>query len=265
MSIIKNNLKKIARETRLKMVNISSVVNAPIHWGGSLSCIEILVVLFKEILKSKKYRDKFLLSKGHASIALYAVLNSLKLLDDEMLYTYQQDGSMLSEIVEKNQKLGFETSGGSLGINLSYAVGLSLKSKLEKLKFKTFILSGDGELDEGSIWEAVMLASQLKLNNLTLIVDCNRIQSDGYTKNIISWSNILKRFEAFGWTVCKVNGHSPMDLLAAFHKKTSKPKVIIAKTIKGKGISFMENDPLWHDKKISKDEIEKALKELEFC
>ena len=245
--------------------------NDTMHWGGSFSSAEIFAVLYKEVLNCinnellEIERDKFLLSKGHAALGLYATFNILGMLSDEQLSTYQKDGGELSELMESNPTLGFETSGGSLGINLSYGAGLALLAKRKNYSYKTYVEVGDGELDEGSVWEAIMFASQQKLDNLILIVDANTVQSDGFTKDIISWENLENRLKSFGWNTLAVDGHDCGELLDAFLNYSIKdmPLAIIANTIKGKGISFMENNYLWHDKVISKKELEIARGEIE--
>jgi Transketolase, N-terminal subunit len=262
---------KLANALRKKMIDLTEIANDTMHWGGSFSSAEIFAVLYNEILNCKdgemsfENKDKFLLSKGHAALGLYVVLNQVGILSDELLSTYQKDGSPISELMTANDELGFETSGGSLGINPSYAVGLALLAKRKKYKYRTFVEVGDGEIDEGAVWEAIMSASQYKLDNLILIIDANTVQSDGKTKDIMSWENLDMRLESFGWNTISVDGHNCEQLLDAFanHNVVDKPKAVIANTIKGKGVSFFENDYLWHDRILRGSELDLARKEVE--
>lgn len=261
----------MANEMRKKMIDLASIANGTMHWGGSFSSAEIFAVLYSEILNCKndnlrfEEKDKFLLSKGHAALGLYVTLNQVGLLSDKLLMTYQQNGSPISELMVANDVLGFETSGGSLGISPSYAVGLALLAKKKGYKYKTYVEVGDGEIDEGAVWEAVMASSQYKLDNLTLIIDANTIQSDGKTKDIMSWENLKARLESFGWNTVCVDGHNCKQLLDAFtnYNIADLPKAVIANTVKGKGISFFENNYLWHDKVLRGAELESARKEVE--
>ena len=261
----------LAKKIRLKMLDMTKYANGTMHWGGSFSCAEIYAVLFNSFLNIKsehhsfETKDKFLLSKGHAALGVYATMNLLGMLSDEWITKYQQDGSPISELMEANEELGFETSGGSLGINPSYGVGLALLAKRKSFSYKTVLVAGDGEIDEGSVWESVMAASQYKLDNLTMIIDANSFQSDGPTKDILSWDNLEERLNAFGWNVLSVDGHNCKQLLDALenHYVVGKPKAIIANTVKGKGVSFFENNNLWHDKTLKGDELTQAKVEVE--
>lgn len=262
---------KMANRMRKKMIELTEIANDTMHWGGSFSSAEIFSVLYREILNCKNdnlkfnERDKFLLSKGHAALGLYVTLNLMGMLSDELLMTYQKNGSPISELMIANDELGFETSGGSLGINPSYAVGLALLAKRKGYTYKTYVEVGDGEIDEGAVWEAIMSASQYELDNLILIIDANTVQSDGKTKDIMSWENLYARLESFGWNPVSVDGHNCEQLLDAFinHNIYNKPKAIIANTVKGKGVSFFENNYLWHDKILRGAELELAKKEVE--
>ncbi len=262
--------KELAQKARAEMLYLTKYANSTMHWGGSFSSVEIFSVLYSEILNCREEtldfscKDKFLLSKGHAALGLYTVMHQVGLLTDEQMRSYQQDGSYISELMEARPELGFETSGGSLGINLSYAVGLALLAKRKNYTYKTYIEVGDGEIDEGAVWEAIMAASQYKLDNLVLIVDANTVQSDGFTKDIMSWANLDERLNSFGWYVRSIDGHDCEQLLFAFERPhvIEKPLAIIANTIKGKGVSFMENNYLWHDRIMSRDELEIAREEV---
>lgn len=260
----------IADLMRIEMVELAEIATDTMHWGGSFSSAEIFAVLYHSVLNCRKKdipaaeKDKFLLSKGHAALGVYAAMHQVGLIKNEIMKTYQQDGSPLSELMTANAEMGFETSGGSLGINPSYAVGLALLAKRKGYSYRTFVETGDGEMDEGAVWEAVMAAAQFQLDNLTLIVDANTIQSDGNTKDIMSWENLEARLESFGWNVVSVDGHNCVQLLDAFHghHTAGKPKAVIANTVKGKGVSFFENDYLWHDKILRGEEFLRAREEV---
>lgn len=260
----------IAHRIRQKMLEVPSFYNDTIHWGGSFSSIEIFSVLYNCVLNCHNknldvtQKDKFLLSKGHASLGYYTTLLLTGLMSEEKWLTYRQDGGDLSELVEYNESLGFEMSGGSLGLGLSYGAGLALLAKKRNYDYKVYVEVGDGEMDEGSVWEAVMFASQNKLDNLIMVVDANKAQSDGETAGIISWKNLRLQLESFGWNTLSVDGHSCDELIDAFlnNNVVNKPKAIIANTVKGKGVSFMESDYSWHDKVLRGEELEIARKEV---
>lgn len=264
-------LKQIAKDVRLKILAMSQIAKDTVHFGGSFSATEIFTVLFEKYLNTYKgsfdfgKEDKFLLSKGHAAPGIYALLNVMGIIPDDVLHTYQLDGSEISELLYANPKYKFTTSGGSLGTSLSYGVGLALLAKKKKYTYKTVVLLGDGEIDEGSVWEAIMSASQYGLDNLTIIIDANTVQSDGFTKDIMSWENLQQRLESFGCYVLNIDGHDISQIYQALTEtgNAGQPKAIIANTVKGKGVSFMENNYLWHDKVIGKKEFEIARKELE--
>ncbi len=255
---------------RKEMLELADLTNGSMHWGGSFSSAEILAVLYNSILNckdkglSETEKDKFLLSKGHAAMALYTAMHIVGLLSNEKLKEYQADGSCISELIEYNEELGFDTSGGSLGINLSYAVGMGLLAKRRGYSYRVYIEVGDGEIDEGSVWEAVMSASQFGLDNVTMIIDANRLQSDGSTEKIISWNALEARLSSFGWAVYSVDGHDCEALLNAFKSKDNagKPKAVIANTIKGKGVSFFENISEWHDRVLKGAELQQAKEEV---
>lgn len=261
---------KLANRIRMKMLDMAEYGKNEMHWGGSFSCAEIFAVLYSEFLNIKEKnlefgeKDKFLLSKGHAALGVYATMNLMNLLSDDQIKMYQQDGSPISELMEANEELGFETSGGSLGINPSYGVGLALLAKKRGYPYRTVVVVGDGEIDEGSVWEAIMAGSQYKLDNLTMIVDANTMQSDGFTRDIMSWANLEERLKSFGWNTISVDGHNCRELLMALENyfEKGRPKAIIANTTKGKGVSFFENNYLWHGRVLKEKELEQAKKEV---
>lgn len=241
------------------------------HIGGALSMADILAVLYNEVLRvdpmnpNNSDRDRFLLSKGHACTGLYAVLALKGYFPIEDLSNYAKDGSLL--ISHTNHLVpGVEFSAGSLGHGLPVSTGLALAAKRKKTTWKTYCLVSDGELDEGSNWESILLAPQLKLDNLILIVDYNKIQSLGSVKDVIDLNPLPEKFSAFRWDTFEVDGHDHQALKSVFnktHKLNSKPKVIIAHTVKGKGVSFMEDKLLWHYKSPSDDQLIAAIKELD--
>jgi transketolase len=240
------------------------------HIGGALSMTDILAVLYNDILHiypldySNANRDRFLLSKGHACASLYATLAMKGFFAVEELKTYAKDGSIFLSHSNHNVP-GVEVSAGSLGHSLPISCGLALAAKRKELKWKTYCLISDGELDEGSNWESILFAPQLKLDNLILVVDYNKIQSLGSVADVLDLNPLKEKFYAFRWEVFEVDGHDHDSLREAFTKadnSNTKPKVIIAHTIKGKGISFMENKLLWHYKSPTIEQYNDALKEL---
>ena len=265
-TITTEEFSKEVRKLALKMVyNAKSS-----HIGGALSMTDILAVLYNEILNiaplepSNPERDRFLLSKGHACTALYATLALKGFFPIEYLDSFAQDGSILLSH-SSHYVPGVEISAGSLGHALPISCGLSIAAKRKKAAWKTYCLISDGELDEGSNWESILLAPQLKLDNLILIVDYNKIQSLGLIKDVIDLDPLKDKFESFRWETFEVNGHNHQDLSKVLKKTqdlNGKPKVIIAHTIKGKGISFMENKLLWHYKSPTEKQYNEAIYEL---
>jgi transketolase len=241
------------------------------HPGGSLSAVEIVVSLYWNVMRHKptdptwKDRDRFILSKGHAAPVLYAALAECGYLPKEELGTLRQIDSRLQGHADHCCTPGVEMSSGSLGQGLSFAVGTALAGKLDKAAWRVYALLSDGECDEGQTWEAAMSAGMFELDNLTAIVDKNRIQLSGFTKDIMDTDPLNKKFETFGWQVVDVNGHNITQLMDAYKKAQmikGQPTVIIAHTIKGKGVSFMENNVDFHGKAPNAEQLEKALKEL---
>ena len=259
------NTIKLASQLRYKAVQMSFHSKAA-HLASSLSCIDILAILYEKILKinpkKKDYkRDRFILSKGHAAGALYATLAHKGFFNKNRLKTYGSKDSLLEE--HPNPKLnGVEAPTGSLGHGLPVACGMALSAKILKMNFRTFVLLGDGECNEGTVWESILFASSKKLNNLIAIVDFNGWQGIGRTKSILNLNPFSEKWKSFGWNVKKINGHNHRQLYNCLKKRYSKPTVIIAKTIKGKGVSFMEDDNNWHYRIPNINEVKKAKKEL---
>lgn len=243
------------------------------HPGGNLSTVEILAVLYKCCMKhDSKWdkspdfskRDRLILSKGHASAALYSVLAECGYFPKEDLITFRKLGSKFQGHPSCRHLNGLEVSTGSLGQGLSMACGIALGLRLDKNPANVYVYMGDGELQEGSVWEAVMNASHHKLNKIIAFVDKNKLQIDGCTDDVKSLEPLDEKFEAFGWNVIEIDGHDVDEIYDAVQsaKTMDTPTVIIANTVKGKGISFMENNAGWHGKAPSDAEYEKAMREL---
>lgn len=260
-----------SKDIRREIIKAShDVGKMGVHLGSALSATDILAVLYANILEydaSKPYsneRDYFILSKGHAYIAYYATLAKAGFFTNEDIKSqFMTDGGWLPVHPVKNIGKGIEFSGGSLGTGMPFAVGKAYSLKLAGKPNKVYTLVGDGECDEGSIWEAFMSASNLKLTNLTVVVDKNGLQQDGPTDEILS-VDIEALANACKWNVVVVDGHNHHELTYAFNKTfdNSMPKCIIANTIKGKGISFMENDNSWHHANMNEKQYKQAMEEL---
>ena len=236
------------------------------HLGGSLSAVEILNTLYHSGFNfnpADEVRDRLILSKGHAALAMYCVLESVGIITKEDAETFEQNGTTLFAHAKKNISKGIEFSGGSLSLGISYAVGVALACKSKGFNNRIFVLLGDGECDEGLVWEAVMSAVNYHLDNLTFIVDCNGLQSDGYTKDVMDHSPLEKKFEGFGCKVVSVDGHSEEEVAEAYKVKSKDcPLAIVAHTVKGKGVSFMENFQQWHHGTLSQAQYEQAMEEV---
>jgi transketolase len=241
------------------------------HPGGSLSAVEILTALYFKLLRHKPQdphwedRDRFILSKGHAAPLLYAVLAECGYFPVEELLTLRQLDSRLQGHTDRTITPGVEMSAGSLGQGLSFALGVALAGRLDGQDYRVYVLLGDGECNEGQVWEAAMAASHYSVDNLTAIVDNNGQQIDGWNCDVMSLDPFAAKWQAFGWRVIEVDGHSIPQLIAAFkeaQKVKGQPVVIIAHTVKGKGVSFMENNPDFHGTAPNTMEVEFALKEL---
>ena len=270
---MENRVKELqlkARQLRRDVIDIVYESKAG-HVGGSLSSLDILTTLYYEIMKvdSKNPkdpdRDRFILSKGHIAESLYCVLADKGYFEKEKLKTYSKFGSTL--IGHPNVKNpGVELNTGSLGHGLSASVGMAIAGKKDNKDYKVFTLMGDGEQAEGSIWEGAMAAAHYKLDNLIGIVDRNGLQISGNTEDVMSLKDLSAKWTAFGWSVVEVDGNDIQQLIKVFNNiplVKNKPTMIIAKTIKGKGVSFMENNPKWHHGVLSEEEYLKAIKELE--
>jgi transketolase len=241
------------------------------HCGGSLSAVEILWTLYSRVLRVRPdeprwpSRDRFILSKGHAAPALYAVLAKMGFFDPALLGSLRQAGSILQGHPDMNKTPGVDMSTGSLGMGISAGVGMALGARLAKGDFRVYVLVGDGELQEGQNWEAMMAAARFELDNLIIIVDRNGVQLDGNVEQIMPLGDLAGKLEHFGLKTCCCDGHRCGELLKAFswaQALTGRPKAVIANTVKGKGISFMEGKNAWHGKPVLDEDYRLAKQQL---
>jgi len=264
------NIKKIAKTMRKDILEISYLCNLSAHIGGGLSMVEIMAVLYGRVLRYEignprwEDRDRFILSKGHGVLGYFSALLTAGIIKVETFRTFQTNESDLIAHPVMNVDLGIESSNGSLGQGLSMGVGIALAAKKKLKNFRVFVYVGDGECNEGSIWEAAMSASQLGLDNLTVIVDYNKLQSDGDSTQIIDLGDLAGKFKSFGWDVREIDGHNIDEIVNALEsiKEIKRPRVLVAHTIKGKGISFMENNNEWHHNRLTKNYYDLAMTEL---
>jgi transketolase len=240
------------------------------HFGGALSIADIISTLFAYKMKfeknnpKSKNRDRFILSKGHACLAYYAALCEIGFIKKDDLKTFEENNSNLLGHPVRNMELGIEFSNGSLGMGLSLAIGVALALKKKKKKNNIFVIMGDGECNEGSVWEALMAAPNFNLGNITLIIDRNNFQQTGSNKSIMDLGNLKNKVESFGWNTTEIDGHN-IDKIYDYFKNidnNDKPNALIANTIKGKGFSFSENNNSWHHSILTKDLYDKALSEM---
>ncbi|MCL4337734.1 MAG: transketolase [Candidatus Thermoplasmatota archaeon] len=264
------DLKNIATSIRRKIIEMVYSAKSG-HPGGSLSIADILAVLyFKELNidpldPSNPDRDRLVLSKGHASPGLYAALSIRGFFPESLLTGFRKLNSKLEGHVHRGVP-GVEASTGSLGQGLGIGVGMALAGKLDSKNYHVFVIVGDGEMEEGSIWEALMAGAKYKLNNLIVILDKNGVQLDGFTKDIMPIGSVRDMVSSFGWDVIEIDGHNFEEIISAVKKakkSKDKPTFIIANTIKGKGVSYMENNPKYHGSPpASQEEYEQALREI---
>ena len=270
MSNIKS-LEKKATELRKDIVTMICKSKSG-HPGGSLSVIDILTALYYDVMNidvanpKKEDRDRFVLSKGHAAPALYAVLADKGYFDKGLLETLRQYGSILQGHPDMKKISGVDMSTGSLGQGLSVANGMALASRLQNIPYRVYVAMGDGELQEGQVWEAAMTSAQYKLDNLTAFVDYNNLQIDGNVSDIMDVASVEDKFKAFGWNVLTIDGHNFQEILDAVEKAKEckgKPTMIVANTIKGKGVDFMENVCGFHGVAPTEEETKRAIEQLE--
>lgn len=265
-------LEELARRMRARTVEMLSGVGSG-HWGGSLSAVEILTCLYFGIMRvdpkdpSWPDRDRFVASKGHVGPALYPILAEKGYFPQEMLDELDRPGGRLTKHVDRFKCPGVDLSAGCLGQGLSAGAGMAAAAKLDRKGYRVFVLLGDGELDSGEVWEAAMTAAKYRLDNLIGIVDRNGVQLDGYTdstEEVMPLEPLADKWRAFGWEVRDVDGHDMPQLLPALREPPAagKPLVVIARTVKGKGVSFMEGKKEWHHRAVTPDEAKQALAEV---
>jgi len=265
-------LKRLANRLRIEIIKMIGAAGSG-HPGGSLSEVELLAALYFRVLRHNPKdaewadRDRFILSKGHGCPALYAVLAEAGYIDYSVLSTLRKLGSPLQGHPDRRFLPALEANTGSLGQGISVGIGMALAARLDKKDWHTFVMVGDGEIQEGQNWEAAMFAAYHKLENLTLIVDYNHQQLDGFLKDILDPAPLVEKFEAFGWRTLEIDGHDFNQVIPALETaraaKDGKPTCIVANTIKGKGVSFMENNPEWHGVAPKPEQVAAAVAELE--
>jgi transketolase len=263
-------LKAAARRLRQHIIRMVGAAGSG-HPGGSLSAVEIVTALYFQVMRLDPARpdwpdrDRFVLSKGHAAPVLYAALAEKGFFPVEQLTTLRRLGSPLQGHPDRKSVPGVEVSTGSLGHGLAVANGIALAGRLDRRDYRVYVLLGDGELEEGMVWEGAMAAAQYRLDNLTAIVDHNHLQIDGQVEEVMSPEPVADKFRAFGWEVLNSDGHDfsqILNALAQARRIKGRPAVIIAETVKGKGVSFMENQAGWHGRAPKPEEVAQALAEL---
>lgn len=259
-----NNFLNVSAQLRSDVIDLSHRAKAA-HLASALSCIDILTVLYEGVLKTSPDdpdRDRFILSKGHAAAALYATLAWKGIIDRDQLLTYGKKGSLLEE--HPSPKLpGVEAATGSLGHGLPIGNGMALAARIRHQNYRVFVLMSDGECNEGSVWEAAMFAARHGLDHLTAIVDFNKWQATGRSREVLQLDPLAEKWESFGWAVTELDGHDHQKLHEALTQKTpGKPHMIVAHTVKGKGVSFMEDDNNWHYRVPNAEEVLAAKQEL---
>jgi transketolase len=264
------DLRNRARAIRRQVIELSHKAGTP-HLGSSLSCIDVLTAAYWSALKIDPKnpraadRDRFILSKGHAALALYVTLCQRGFFEAETLDTYNCDGGVLAEHPGPGCVPGVEAATGSLGHGLSLGLGMALAGRIQKRDYRVFVLMSDGECNEGSVWEAAMFAPAQKLENVCVIIDYNKWQATARSNETLALSPLREKWEAFGWNACEVDGHDPAALLEKMNgipDGSGKPVALIAHTVKGRGVSFMEDDNNWHYRIPTAEEVQQAAREL---
>lgn len=272
--------KRMNKETELHIINLAAKLrNRSLkmaldagkngsHLGGALSLIEVFATLYGSIVSinsqnpTDENRDRIIVSKGHCVLAYYSVLNEFGFLSNQDLSSFETNNSALHGHATRNINRGIEFSGGSLGLGLSYAIGVALAGKLNNRSYHIYAIIGDGESNEGIVWEALMSATHFHLDNLTVIIDHNKLQYDGNVSTIMNMGSLKTKLEAFGFYTNEVDGHSVSQLFDAFQNKVpGKPHAIVANTVKGKGVSFMENKKDWHFSVLTQEQYDLAMSE----
>lgn len=267
------DISRMAARMRRKMLQVAHACNLSAHLGGGLSIVDITATLYGSVLRYDKNnlawedRDRFILSKGHGVLGYFSALWAVGIVPDEVFDAFQTNDADLIAHPVMNLDLGIESSNGSLGQGLSMGVGLALAAKRKNKSHKIYVLLGNGECNEGSVWEAAMSAAHYHLDNLVAIVDNNRFQSDGGSDSIMDCGDFSAKWKSFGWHAVDVDGHAVGQLLAEFSGNyvQGKPKVLIANTVKGKGVPFMEEKNEWHHNRLTKSQYEQALAEMGDC
>ena len=270
VSLEKDEIGRLAHRARVNCLRVGHQAGPQgAHFGPALSLIEILSVLYGSVLGVDPSqvgsidRDRLILSKGHGSLGLYTVLHEYGFISAELLETFESEGGVLPGQPIRNRELGIEFSSGSLGMGLSFGLGLALSARMSGSQRHVYVIMGDGETNEGSVWEAAMAANHFGVTNLTAIIDVNDMQSDGSTMQVLGMDH-ARMWAGFGWDVREVaDGHDVTQLMAAFAEPAvSGPRVVLARTVKGKGVSFMEHSFDWHHGRLSNDQLSGALGEL---
>jgi len=257
---LSKKIETAALEVRRKCLDIAFGMSPKAtHFGGALSTVDILATLYFEVMNydvnnpTWENRDRFFLSKGHSVLGYYVTLAKVGFFTDEELYRYGQNETFLPGHPVINKEKGIEFTNGSLGMGLAVGIGNAIAAKKKNLSSRSYVLMGDGECNEGSVWEAVMAAPHFKLNNLTAIIDRNRLQQTGTSPDIMDTGDLREKFSSFGWYAVEINGHDVTDIYKALNEDTGgKPKAIVAQTIKGKGFSFSEGNNSWHHAVLTK-------------
>ena len=263
-----DKLKTISLDVRRQIIELAYHAGKnSAHSGGSLSAVEILTTLYHVFLKREdndfENRDRVIISKAHASLVQYCVLETYGLLSKDEISHFEENGSKYTVHAHKDLQKGLEFSGGSLGLGISYAVGVAYALKEKQSSAHVYVLIGDGEANEGIVWEALMFAKHNKLSNLTVIVDHNHLQADGFVEDVLDTTDLASKFRAFGFSTQEVDGHNVSELIEAYTNKSMElPNAIIAETVKGKGVSFMENKYNWHYTVLTEGKYKKDMAEL---
>ncbi len=264
-------LEQMARNIRVRIIENSHKTQTP-HLGSCLSCVDILVAAYFAVLRidpdkpADEDRDRFILSKGHAAPALFQVLARRGYYPESMLDSYGEDGGVFAEHPPAPSRLpGIEAATGSLGHGFPMGLGMALAARIRKRPYKVIALVSDGECNEGSVWEAAMLAASQNVENLAVIVDFNKWQATGRSAEVMGHNSLVEKWRAFGWSASEIDGHNVGELVRRMQQipdRSGKPVAIVANTVKGKGVSFMEDDNNWHYRIPSADEVKAAKREL---
>lgn len=267
----KKNVEDLAKKIRKKILLMAlSAGQSSAHIGGALSTVDIIATLYQTVFQinrgdiNDENNDRFILSKGHGCLSYYAILNHIGFISDEELLTFEKDGSILLGHPVKNKEKGIEFSNGSLGMGLSIGVGLAIGYKRLKMKNKVYVILGDGECNEGSVWESFMCANKFDLDNLFVFIDNNKFQQTGSNDDILINNNLFEKLKSFGWNSNKIDGHNIDQIYKFLNTKINnhKPNIAICDTLKGKGVSFFENNNDWHHSVLTQKNYELALGEL---